>query len=259
MGVNMKLNVIIYGDQHYDLKTEGIDRTNDIDDAHDQIIDYVDELVIQHEEVLVLNMGDVFHGTRPRAEVMARVISTFNRLENLGVPTYILAGNHDVIDQQYKSSALAPLEVIGWQYIRVFHDIQRVNYKGLSIVTLPHISKARAVQNGFKGVQDYIDINSKVIDDDLPEDKPVIVIGHLNIAGARTGTEGFMIKGQQENFPEVLKKSKKVNYIFNGHIHKPQLVDNPGGPPIIITGDIQVNDFGERLDTKCFFHLELEV
>jgi DNA repair exonuclease SbcCD nuclease subunit len=255
----MEIDIVIYGDSHYDLKTEGIDRTDDIDNSHDQIIDYVQDLVDENRDVLVLNMGDVFHGTRPRPEVMARVISTFNRLENMGVPTHIIAGNHDVIDQQGRTSSLEPLRSINWQYIHIIHDIIKFEYKGVTIVTLPHISKARAIEQGFKGVQDYIDIKSMRIEEVLPEDKPVIVIGHHNIAGAKTGTEGFMIKGAQEEFPKVLKESKKVNYIFNGHIHKPQLIPNEGGAPIIITGDISTNDFGERLDQKQFFHLTLEV
>lgn len=255
----MKIDVIIYGDQHYDLKSEGIDRTNDIDYAHKQIINYACELKEASKEVLVLNMGDVFHGTRPRAEVMARVIITLKHYEDAEIPCLIIAGNHDVIDQQGRTSALEPLSAIDFEFVRIYHDITKILYKGLTVVTLPHISKAKAAEEGFKGVQDYIDIKSMRIEETLLEDKPVIVIGHMNIAGAKTGTESYMIKGAHEDFPEVLKKSKKVNYIFNGHIHRPQLIPNEDGAPIIITGDIQTNDFGERLDTKQFFHLELEV
>lgn len=255
----MKIDVIIYGDQHMGLKTEGLDRTNDIDDSHNQVIDYVEDLVDEGKDVLVLNMGDTFHGIRPAPETIARVISTLNRLERMGVQTYIIAGNHDVVDQQGRTSALEPLNAIGFQYIKIVHDIYKFEYKGVNIVTLPHISKARAIEQGFKGVQDFIDIKSMRIEEILSMDKPVIVIAHHNIAGAKTGTEGFMIKGAQEEFPKVLKESEKVNYIFNGHIHKAQIIENPNGAPIIITGDIQCNDFGERLDQKQFFHLELEV
>lgn len=260
----MLIDVIIYGDQHYDLKSEGLDRTDDIDQAHNHIIDYAIDLKEQGKNVLVLNMGDVFHGTRPRAEVLGRVIRSLNKLENKGIETYIIAGNHDVIDAKDRTSALEPLYAIGYEHIHIIHDITLFNYpegytSPLTVVTLPHISKAKAVFEGYKGVQEYIDTLSTNLEKLLPEKSPVIVIGHMNIAGAKTGTESYMIKGAHEDFPEVLKKSKKVNYIFNGHIHRPQLIPNLEGAPIVITGDIQTNDFGERLDQKQFFHLEVEI
>jgi DNA repair exonuclease SbcCD nuclease subunit len=256
----MKVDVIIYGDQHYDLKTEGIDRTNDIDDAHNQIIDYAIDLKGKKRRVVVLNMGDMFHGTRPRSEVIATAIRTLRKLEEEGIQTYIVAGNHDVIDQQGRTSALEPILAIGFEFVNIVHDITRFEpYPGLNVICLPHISKAKAVSEGYKTAQEYIDAKSVEIEEEIDDDTKNIVIGHMNIAGAKTGTETYMIKGAHEDFPRVLKDSDKIDYIFNGHIHRPQIVPNPGGAPIIVTGDIQTNDFGERLDTKIFFHLELEV
>jgi DNA repair exonuclease SbcCD nuclease subunit len=256
--VNVRL--IIYGDQHYDLKSEGIDRTNDIDDSHNQIIDYAINLKNENEDVLVLNMGDVFHGTRPRSEVLATAIRSFRRFERNKIDCFIIAGNHDVIDQAGRTSALEPLEAIGFNYIHIEHDIRLVDWgEKIDIVLLPHISKARAVEQGFKNAQDYIDSKAEEIEDQLSYDKPCIVIGHMNISGAKTGTETYMIKGSHEDFPKVFKESEKIDYIFNGHIHRPQIVPNAGGAPIVITGDIQTNDFGERLDTKVFFDLEVEI
>lgn len=256
----MKVRFIIYGDQHLDLKTEGIDRTDDILDAHSQITDYAIEVRKENQETIVLNMGDMFHGTRPRAEVLAKAIQMINVLEHEGIETHIIAGNHDVIDAKDQTSALAPLEAVGYQHINIYHSIELVRLReGLNLVTVPHISKAKAVNEGYKGVQDYINSKAAEIEEELDEDDINIVIGHMNISGAKTGTESYMIKGAHEDFPSVLKESEKIDYIFNGHIHRPQLIPNGLGAPIIITGDIQTNDFGERLDTKIFFDLEVEI
>lgn len=260
----MKVHIIIHGDKHYDLKTEGVDRTADIDDAHHQIIDYAIDLKKKGEEVISLDMGDMFHGIRPRSEVIAKVIRTLKRFEEARIPSIILAGNHDVIDQQGRTSALEPIRAVGFKHIDIIHDITRKTMypytrESLNIICLPHISKAKAVAEGFKNVQEYINTKAAEIEESLNPDSLNIVIGHMNIAGAKTGTESYMIKGAHEDFPEVLKKSSKIDYIFNGHIHRPQLVPNPEGAPIIITGDVQCNDFGERLDTKVFFHLEVEL
>lgn len=254
------VHLIIYGDQHIDLKSEGIDRTDDIVDSHTQISDYAIELKQEDEEVYVLNMGDMFHGTRPRSESISKAIKMMNVFEKHEIPTIVIAGNHDVIDQAEKTSALSPLEAIGYEYIKIYHTIEVVRLReGLNIITLPHISKARAVKAGYKNIQEYINTTALSIEDELDEDDINIVIGHMNIEGAKTGTESYQIKGAHEDFPRVFKESDKINYIFNGHIHRPQVIPNPDGAPIVITGDIQTNDFGERLDTKVFFHLTLEM
>lgn len=256
----MVIDIIVYGDQHLDLKTEGIDRTDDILDAHKQITDYAIDLKNNGNEVICLNMGDMFHGTRPRAEVIAKAIAMLNVLESNEIETHIIAGNHDIIDARSKTSALEPLVAIGYRYINIHHTVHcRVLRPGLNLITLPHISKAFAVEQGFKNVQDALDSWATQIEQNLPDDQYNIIIGHMNIEGAKTGTESYMIKGSHEDFPKVLKHSPKINIIFNGHIHRSQLIPNEGGAPIIITGDIQCNDFGERLDQKQFFHLEVEI
>jgi predicted phosphodiesterase len=124
---------------------------------------------------------------------------------------------------------------------------------------LPHISKARAAEQGYKNIQEFIDHKSELIELMLDSNDYNIVIGHMNITGATVGTEEFMIKGAHEDFPDVLKKSSKIDFIFNGHYHKAQIISNPKGAPIIITGSVSVNDFGERSETKSFFDLELNI
>lgn len=254
----MKVNIIVTGDSHYDLKTDGIDRTDDINDAKQQAIDYAVELS-KKEKVIMLDLGDVFHGTHPRAEVIANVIRMYKKLDDAGIDTIVIAGNHDVIDQRGRTSALEPIAAAGFNRIYVEHDINNYEFFNINIITLPHISKAKAAEEGFKSLQDYIDTKAAEIEDELNPDDYNIVISHMNIEGALTGTETFMIKGAHEEFPKVIKNSNKINVIFNGHIHRSQIVENPNGAPIVIVGSIQVNDFSERLDRKVFVHLQIEV
>lgn len=253
------INIVLVGDQHYDLKTEGIDRNDDILDANMQAINYCLELKNNGEKVILINAGDVFHGTRPRAETIAKVIEVHRILEDNEIDTYIISGNHDVIDQVGRTSALEPLLATGFKHINIYHDVTKIELSsGVYLIAIPHISKVKAVENGFRNAQEYIDAKSTEINKSLNEDDTNIVIAHLNITGAKIGSEEFMIKGSHEEFPEVIKKSNKIDYIFNGHFHKAQLIDNPDGAPIVIIGNIQRNDFGERYDKKYFFNLRLE-
>lgn len=253
------LSIVISGDMHYDLKTESIDRNNDIFDANMQVIEYCLELKNKGNKVIHINAGDVFHGTRPRAETIAAVISANNILEENEIETHIISGNHDVIDQVGRTSALEPILAIGYKFINIYHDIQKIKLSdSVYLITLPHISRAKAVENGFDNVQNYIEAKCSEIEETLSKGDTNIVISHLSLSGAKIGSEEFMIKGTHEEFPECLKNSKKIDYIFNGHYHKAQLIENPNGAPIIVVGNIQRNDFGERFDEKSFFVLSLE-
>ncbi len=255
-----KVHLIISGDNHYDLKTEGIDRNDDIFKAKQQAIDYAVDLKREGNEVYFLEPGDVFHGVRPRAESIAKAISQYSYLDMMKIPTIIVAGNHDVIDERGKTSALEPISAVGFRHITIYHDVvNREIRQGLNLITLPHISKARAAEESYKNVQEFIDDKARLLEEDLDPEECNIVLGHMNITGATVGAEEFMIKGAHEDFPDVLKKSDKISYIFNGHYHKAQLISNPHGAPIIITGSVSINDFGERTETKAFFHLEVDI
>ena len=253
------LSIVISGDMHYDLKTESIDRNDDIFNANMQIIEHCLELKNKGNKVIHINAGDVFHGTRPRAETIATVISANNILEENEIETHIISGNHDVIDQAGRTSALEPILAIGYKFINIYHDIQKIKLSNnVYLITLPHISRAKAVENGFNNAQEYIESKSEEIEKSLLKNDTNIIISHLSLSGAKIGSEEFMIKGNHEDFPECLKNSKKIKYIFNGHYHKAQIIENANGAPIIVTGNIQRNDFGERFDEKCIFVLELE-
>ncbi len=254
------VHLIISGDNHYDLKTEGIDRNADIFKAKQQSIDYAIDLKRNGNEVYYLEPGDIFHGVRPRAESIAFAISQYRHLDVMKIPTFVIAGNHDVIDERGKSSALEPIRAADFDCLNIYHDVvNREIRRGLNLITLPHISKSMAAAEGYKTAQEFINHKSELLEEDLDENECNIVMGHMDISGAKVGSEEIMIKGAHEDFPDVLKKSKKISYIFNGHYHKPQIIPNLAGAPIIITGSVSINDFGERTETKSFFHLEVEI
>lgn len=259
----MNIDLIIHGDMHLDLKTEGIDRNEDILKSMDAIIKYSTKTKKENADTIVLNAGDVFHGTRPRSDTTASAISLYEKFDSLDIENHIIAGNHDVIDEKGRTSALEPIIAANFKHINIYHDIQIANIRNsskasLNVITIPHISKAKAVENGFKTVQEYINKKCEDINKQLNVNNYNIVLSHMNIGGAAIGSENMMIKGAHEDFPDIFKKSKKINAIFNGHYHKSQVIKT-SKVPIIITGSVIVNDFGERLDNKNFFHLKIEI
>ena len=265
----MIVDLIVHGDLHLDLKTDGIDRNEDIMKSMNEILEYSKEVKEENENTIVLNAGDVFHNTRPKAETIAVAISLFEKFNNFRIENHIIAGNHDVIDERGRTSALEPIIAANFKHINIYHDIELIclrecnTIKGsgkegrLNLITIPHISKSKAVESGFKTVQDYINTKCEEIEEGLNKKDYNIVLSHMNIGGALIGSENMLIKGTHEDFPDIFKRSDKIYCSFNGHYHKSQLLNTK--VPIVITGSVSTNDFGERLDNKNFFHLKLEL
>lgn len=260
----MKIDLIIHGDMHLDLKTEGVDRNDDIMISMFQILDYSKKIKKENPNSIVLNAGDVFHNTRPKSDTTALAISIFEKFNNFEIENHIIAGNHDVIDEKGRTSALEPIIAANFKHINIYHDIElkcikycKESNRSVNLITIPHISKSKAIENGFKTVQEYINSRCEEIEKELFEEDYNIVLSHMNIGGALIGSENMLIKGTHEDFPNIFKTSKKIYCTFNGHYHKAQLINT--FVPIVITGSISVNDFGERKDFKNFFHLKLEI
>jgi DNA repair exonuclease SbcCD nuclease subunit len=113
-------------------------RSLDIEKAYRAIVDDV----IGHGSIdLVVHSGDVFHQSRPTWSAVRCFIEQTRRLESLGVPIVVIAGNHDTPQLRTANTVFSVLElalpnvwfVSGYEE-RTF-DLEEL---GLSVVAVPH-------------------------------------------------------------------------------------------------------------------------
>lgn len=254
--------MIVFGDTHLGVQNYGISRTTDIFNSMNRIAD----TAIDKEEDFVIHLGDFYHNDYPSPELIAMGINWCYRLENAGIRTYILEGNHD---KKGKNSALNPIKEIDFEYIKVVSSPFIDKSQEYNMLFLPHVTKAQVIDvnkekieketdrekiKKLKSIDNYLNEVARTMLDSINNDTPAFVFSHLNVEGAVVGTEEFMLKGQHEVLPEVLVKSKKIKYIFNGHMHKKQIIKNK----ILIPGSVEKFDFGERGDEKTFIEVDLE-
>lgn len=82
-------------------------RTVDFEQALERCIDDI----LQQEVDGVLHAGDVFDQTRPTWQTLRHFIQQFRRLEDAGIPTLVIAGNHDTPRLRTGGSAYSVLEL----------------------------------------------------------------------------------------------------------------------------------------------------
>src|SRR6476661_2271799 len=88
----------------------------------------VDDFIRHGDINLIVHSGDVFHQSRPTWSAIRCFIEHTRRLEQLGVPIIIIAGNHDTAQLRTSNTVFSGYEE------RAF-DLEAL---GLNVVAVPH-------------------------------------------------------------------------------------------------------------------------
>lgn len=266
--------MIISSDSHYDTKSE-IDRNEDIHNKQLEIIQYV----IRTKQDYYVNMGDIFDNENPKADMIAKVVQWIIMLEENKIKSFIMLGNHDGKNLVHsltfiKEMNLKYVEVIdnpGWNTLPIKGTDKKVKF-----IFIPHINKQlvikrnaksikklandkenRKIINKLKDVDFFIDVFAQDVIKNLQPDELNLAFGHLNIDDAVIGPDDINFKSNKVNFPKRLRECSKIKYIFNGHIHKFQIIESMK-VPVIIPGSIETRRFDERNDDRFFVEVDLK-
>lgn len=238
---------VVSGDYHLGLSTDGLDRSKDILSIALSIV----QAAITEKCKYFFHVGDLFDSEEPSPDHISWIVSLMNILESYKIESYFIPGNHDTDGRVGRTHALQPFKRFPYNHIHIIDDVEYIETKKFGFLFLPHIPKSVTIAKANMEPTDYMEAKSREFYKQMSKDKNNYVFGHLNIAGAVSGSEEFMLKGDHETFPEFLKDAKKIQLIFNGHIHKTQILgDNK--IPIILPGSTECINMGERKDKKHY-------
>jgi len=114
-------------------------RTVDVDNAYAMVIDDI----LDRKVDAVIHGGDVFHHSRPTWQSLRHFIRQMRRLEQAGIPTLVIAGNHDTPRIRTGGSAYSVLELalpdirFVCDYADV-HDLTTFAAHNLHVQAIPH-------------------------------------------------------------------------------------------------------------------------
>ncbi len=100
----------------------------------------VDDILRQNVD-LVLHAGDVFHQSRPSWHAMRHFLTEMRRLEDAGIPSVVIAGNHDTPRYRAGGSVFEVLDVaLPQTRISAGYEEEEIllDDLGLRIQTVPH-------------------------------------------------------------------------------------------------------------------------
>lgn len=261
------MRIVHTSDWHAGRNWKGQDRLPELQNVLEHLGDFIERERID----LVLMSGDVFESQMPPPEAERAVSAFFKRLGAAGIPSVVVAGNHD-----------HPVRMDAWGLLAEFVGVQarglprRRTEGGLielptksgdvaCVAAIPWASPGRIVEaltlarDETLAKQQYADAMQQILAhlaDGFRSDTVNLVVAHSYIAGAKScGSERLVTMGDEwaataQSLPSV------AQYVALGHVHRPQRID-AAGPHTQYAGSPMQLDFGEVNDEKSFVVIEV--
>ncbi len=257
-------------DFHAGRTLRGFDRTPEIRAALTEVAD----LAGSEKADAVLVAGDLFDSVNPSADAEAALYEFLLRLRELGVPSVVIAGNHD------SASRLAGLAgLLGWVGVQLvarmpqnpLDAVRSVTARDgteLVVAALPFLSERRLVKYADVLGGEVSQWRQKFRDGMgffLRQLERGFRAGAVNTLMLHTTLDGSAPSGSERSFAFDLSNAYTISgqqlpsaaqYVALGHIHKPQQPSE--APPAYYPGSLIQLDFGEAGERKGVNLVEVE-
>ena len=179
----------------------------------------------------VLIAGDLYDKSIPSTEAVQLCDDFLVRLAGLGVPVYIISGNHDSAERLAFCSRL--IESSGITIAPVYRgEVQPIRltdaWGAVNLYLLPFVKPAQ-VRPFFPDAEigSYTDAVAAAVGQ-MQVDPAArnVLVAHQFVTGAAEGGSEELIVGGSENVDASVFDA--FDYVALGHIHRPQQVGRPG-------------------------------
>lgn len=222
-------------DLHIDSPFKGISEINEelrdiLYNSTFQSFRNIVDLAIENQVHAVLIAGDIYDGADKSLKAQLRFREELTRLSDQGIPSFIVAGNHDPLDSWSAS--------ITWPKMARFFEGDKVGKHPL-VVDGVTVAEIYGISFPKQNVTDNLALQFDRDNDELP----AIAILHTNI-GENTGHKSYA--------PATIEdlKSRKMDYWALGHVHTQKLL-NENSPVILYSGNSQARNPRELGKKGC--------
>lgn len=207
------------------------------------LLDWTLERAIEHCAEHIIITGDVFEEPKPNPSLITLFISWLKKCQVHDINVHIIVGNHDILRTGFVYSS--PLDIISEVELDKIHV-----YKELDTVI---IGKSAFTFMPFRdrksfGVNSNVDAISIVRDSlvyelaSIPLTYRKVIVGHLALEGSIP--VGDEIDDLTNELFCPLDMFKGYDYVWMGHVHKPQVMQKKN-PYIAHIGSMDISNFGE--------------
>lgn len=242
-------------------------RVRDFLDRLDEVIDFA----LQNDVDLVVFAGDAFKSRDPDPTQQREFAQRIKRLSD-AAPTLLLVGNHDMPAMPAKASSVDIFRALGVPGVVVGHrpDGRVVETKrgNVFLAWMPYPMRNRLLARGEHSGktinelelalrQEVTNILRALAERADTYEMPRVLAGHFSVAEAKLGSERSVMLGKDVAMASSDLAEAAWDYVALGHIHKHQVLNQDGYPPVVYSGSLERIDFGEEGEPKGFCWVEL--
>lgn len=206
------------------------------------ILEWVLVQAIEHMAGNIIITGDIFEDPKPHPMIISLFVSWLKKCTDNDIDVHIIAGNHDVLRSgQFYMSALDIVSSADMDGVYVYKHISTLNTSGASFTLLPFRDRRSLnIESNASAVDALASkIPYELAGIDLSNAK--IVVGHLAIEGSIPVGDEIDDKLNELYCP--ISMFKGYDYVWMGHVHKPQIMSK--SPFVAHIGSMDISDFSE--------------
>lgn len=211
------------------------------------ILEWILSRAIEHMVENIILTGDIFDDAKPNSTLITLFVSWLKKCTDNNIDVHIIAGNHDILRSgKFVMSALDIISAADMEGIYVYKDINTIHTYGASFTFMPFRDR-RSFNN------DSNESAMKIMKNKMPYElssidlySAKVVIGHLTIEGSIP--VGDEIDDRMNELFCPLSMFKGYDYVWMGHIHKPQIISK--SPFVAHIGSMDLSNFSESEHRK---------
>jgi DNA repair protein SbcD/Mre11 len=214
----------------------------------------LDQAVLQGIETIIIT-GDVFEEPKPAPALITLFVSWLKRCNANGIYVHIIIGNHDIL--RTGNFYTSPLDIVSecqLDNVSVHKEISTVFMGDAAFTFLPFKDrKSFGVESNAEALA-LLANNLSYEVASIPSIYQKILIGHLAIEGSIPVGDEIDDLTNELFCPIALLKS--YDFVWMGHIHKPQVMFQ--NPHIAHIGSMDISNYGETDQQKDLICYNLE-
>ncbi len=238
-----------------------------------EILEHLAEFVLTEDVDLLLHAGDVFDSGVPPAEAERAVFRFFKRVGAAGIPSVVIAGNHDSPARLGAWGLLTELvscHVVPRPAAPSDGGVVEIETRGgeRAVVAAVPFASAHRLVSALDQARDegaahgsYADRMRKIceiVSKPFRRDAVNLLTVHAYVDGAVLAHSERRVHVGDEWAVAASALPDSAHYVALGHIHKPQQVSGAGLVPAYYAGSPLQLDFGEVGEEKSFVVVEAE-
>jgi len=212
-----------------------------------KLLDWVVDQAIEQNAAMIILTGDICEDPKPDYRLVDIFVKFLKRCEHTNIEVHIVSGNHDI--KRTGTQYISVLDILTSAELPMAHVYKKpatIFMSGAGITLFPF--KDRGSLNCASNAEAIEALGQKIPYEasEIPDNYDRILVGHLALEGS------IFVGDESDSLANELmcpvSMFSDYDYIWMGHVHKPQVMSQK--PYAAHIGSLDISDFGETDHVK---------